>query len=304
MEFMTMRDGKRVAVRYWEDVREPRAAVVMVHGMCEYISRYDDFCGFLNKNGYYVMGMDNRSYGDTDPDALGKGYAGMFEDTVDDIKQEVDEAKKRWNTDTVFVIGHSYGSLLTQRFIEKYHADVAGAILCGSTLQSGVVLSAGKFLADRKYKKHRDEPGEAFAKLTFKAYDKKLKDGVNGWINRNKAAVEKYNADPRCNFLASNGFYKSMFDGLKTTNKERGKVPSDFKLMIASGGDDGVGGYGKLVKKLRNAYRRKCGLEPRFKLYEGGRHEILNELNKGEVYEDFLGFLDDCTDPAGNADEN
>ena len=73
MEFLTMRDGKSIAVRYWEDVKSPRAAVVLVHGMCEYIGRYDDFCKYLNSNGYYVIGMDNRSFGDTDPDRLGSG---------------------------------------------------------------------------------------------------------------------------------------------------------------------------------------------------------------------------------------
>ena len=298
MEFITMRDGKSVAVRYWENVTSPRAAVVLVHGMCEYIDRYDDFCGYLNSNGYYVMGMDNRSFGETDKDDLGSGYPGMFEDTVDDIKTEVDVAKQRWNTDKVLVIGHSYGSLLTQRFIEKYHADVLGAILCGSTLQDGLVLKVGSRIADRKYKKNPDEPGEIFAKLTFKSYDKKIKDGENGWINRDKAAVAAYNADPRCNFLCKVGFYKSMFDGLKLTNKERSSVPCNFRLMIASGTDDGVGGYGKLIKKLVNFYDKNCGLSPRVKMYEGGRHEILNELNKGEVYEDFVAFLDECTDDA------
>ncbi len=294
MEELIMRDGKHVAVRYWEDVRSPRAAVVLVHGMCEYISRYDDFCKYLNTNGYYVMGMDNRSFGDTDPDALGKGYVGMFEDTVDDIAEEVSEAKRRWNTDDVFVIGHSYGSLLVQRFIEKYHVEVRGALLCGSTLQSGIVLKVGSYIANRRFKKHRDEEGGIFAKLTFKSYDKKFKEGLNAWINRDRAAVEKYNADPRCNFTCSNGFYKSMFDGLKITNKERSRVPAHFRLMIASGDADGVGGYGKLVKKLVKEYEKKCGIYPRVKMYEDGRHEILNELNKDVVYEDFLEFLDDC----------
>ncbi len=294
MEELIMRDGKHVAIRVWDDVSAPRASVVMVHGMCEYISRYDDFCRYLNSNGYYVIGMDNRSFGDTDPDGLGKGYAGMFEDTVDDIAEEVSEARRRWNTDRVFVIGHSYGSLLTQRFLEKYHQEVNGAILCGSTLQSGATLAFGSFMANRKYKKRRDEPGKLFAKFTFKAYDKKFKEGENAWINRDREAVKKYNADERCNFTCTNGFYKSMFDGLKMTNKERSRLPASFKLMIASGDADGVGGYGKLVRKLVKTYEKKCGLSPRVKMYEDGRHEILNELNKGVVYEDFVQFLDDC----------
>ena len=111
-------------------------------------------------------------------------------------------------------------------------------------------------------------------------------------------SVAVYNADPRCNFMCKVGFYKSMFDGLKLTNKERGCVPGNFRLMIASGTNDGVGGYGKLIKKLVKEYEKKCGLSPRVKMYEGGRHEILNEINKGEVYEDFAAFLDDCLDAA------
>lgn len=292
-EFVTMRDGKNVAVTYWENVSSPRGVVILVHGMCEYIGRYDDFAKYLNSNGYYVIGMDNRSFGATDADARGKGYEGMFEDTVDDIKQELDIAKERWNTDNIMVIGHSYGSFLTQRFIEKYHDFVKGAILCGSALQDGIVLKVGSTIANKKFKKDPDGKGKIFAKLTFESYDKKLKDGLNGWINRDMAAVEAYNADEKCNFMCANSFYKSMFDGLKTTNKERGRVPSDFKLMIASGTADGVGGYGKLVRKLAKAYKSKCGLTPKVKLYEGGRHEILNEINKGEVYEDFLNFVDD-----------
>ncbi|MDE5593211.1 MAG: lysophospholipase [Clostridiales bacterium] len=294
-EFVTMRDGKDVAVTYWDSVDKPRAAVVMVHGMCEYIARYDDFCTFLGKNGYNVIGMDNRSFGATDADRRGKGTDGMFEATVDDIKQEVDIARERWGVERVYVIGHSYGSILTQRFIQKYHSYVSGAILCGTTMQSGIMLWLGRKIARRGAKKNPDRDGKFFAKMTFAAYDKKLKDGVSGWINRDKEAVEKYNADEQCAGVGtcSYTFYREMLDGCARINENRGKTPTGFKLMIASGTADGVGGYGKVIKKLVKAYK-KHGLYPRVKTYDGARHELLNELNKGEVYEDFLQFLDDC----------
>ena len=294
-EFVEMTGGKRVAVSFWE-AKNPKAAVVVVHGMCEYIARYNDFCEFLCANGFGVIGMDNRGFGDTDADRRGKGEKGMFEATVDDIKKEVDMARERFGVQNVYVIGHSYGSFLTQRFIEKYHSSVSGAILCGSALQSGIMLKVGTMLAGRQAKKAPDEPGNTFAKLTFKKYDKKFGEGENAWLNRDKAEVEKYNADVKCAGVGvcSAMFYKEMFEGIALTNAERNKVPSGFNLMIASGGDDGVGGYGKLVKKLFKAYRKKCGLNARLKLYEGGRHEILNEPIKGEVYEDFVEFLDDC----------
>lgn len=296
-EFIELTGGKRVAVTFWDNVETPRAAVVMVHGMCEYIARYNDFCEFLGTHGYNVIGMDNRGFGDTDPERRGKGYANMFEDTVDDVKLETDIARERWGVERVYVIGHSYGSILTQRFIEKYHAYVSGAILCGSTMQSGIMLSLGRKIANGKAKKDPDADGTFFANMTFEAYDKKLKDGKNGWINRDKSEVEKYNADEKCAGVGTCSvmFYKEMLNGCRTINENRGRTPSAFNLFIASGTADGVGGYGKLIKKLEKAYR-KHGLDPRVKMYEGARHELLNELNKQEAYDDFAGFLDECED--------
>lgn len=293
-EMISMRDGKQVAVSFWEG-DEPRAAVVLVHGMCEYIARYDGFARFLVHNGFNVIGMDNRGFGDTDRDRRGKAYPGMFEDTVDDIRQEVDMARERWGVKRVYVIGHSYGSFLTQRFIEKYSDSVSGAVLVGSALQSGFMLWFGRKLAKKRAKKAPDAPGDFFANMTFVKYDKKLKDGVNGWINRDRAAVEAYNADEKCAGVGvcSNMFYREMFEGIARTNKLRGDVRAGLELMIVSGDADGVGGFGKLVKKLNKAYVKR-GLDPKLKLYAGGRHEILNEINKGEVYEDIMEFLDDC----------
>lgn len=302
-QMMKLSDDKDIAVTFWDNTDAPRAAVVMVHGMCEYIARYDDFCLFLGANKYNVIGMDNRGFGDTDPDRRGKGVKGMFEATVDDIKKEVDIARERWNTDRVYVIGHSYGSFLTQRFIEKYHSSVSGAILCGSALQSGIVLKTGRLLAKRQAKKDPDSVGKTFAKLTFESYDKKLGDGENGWINRDKEAVKKYNADEKCAGvgICSAMFYHELFEGIARINKNRALTPSTFPLMIASGDADGVGGYGKLVKKLYKAYVGKCGMSPVLKLYEGARHEILNEINKGEVYEDFVAFIDGIEDRLSRA---
>lgn len=295
-EFVKMQGGKDVFVTYWDNVENPKAAIVIVHGMCEYIARYDDFCRFLGSHGYNVIGMDNRGFGMTDKDRRGKGEDGMFEDTVDDIKQEVDMARERWGVQRVYVIGHSYGSILTQRFIEKYHAYVSGAALIGSTLQSGIMLSLGRKIARRGAKKDPDGKGKFFAKMTFGSYDKKIKDGLNGWLNRDKAAVEKYNADEQCAGvgICSNMFYREMLDGCARINKDRHMVPSGFRLMIASGTADGVGGYGKLIDKLVKAYKKSSGLIPRVKMYNGARHEILNEINKDEVYADILRFLSDC----------
>lgn len=303
MESFTARDGKKICVRFWEDgVSSPRGAVVVVHGMCEYIDRYDDFCRFLNSNGFYVIGMDNRGFGHTDEDALGLAYDGMFEDTVDDIKQEVDIAKERWNVNKVLVVGHSYGSFLAQRFIERYSGSVSGAVLVGSALQGGIAAAFGRLVAKKKCKSNPKAVGRLFADLTFTKYDKKFGEGYSHWLNRDNTEVAKYVADKFCNFTCSVGFYKTMLYGIKSAIKDRSNVPSDFRLMLASGKSDGVGEYGKDVKRLHRHYLKKCGIDARLKLYDGARHEILNEINKGEVYEDIVDFLIDCLEPRASAE--
>lgn len=291
-ESITMRDGKPVWFAFWDELTVPvKGAVVIVHGMAEHIERYDDFAKYLNSRGYIVSGFDDRGHGKTDEKSLGKAYGDLFEDTVDDIAQEVDIVKARYGK-PVFLIGHSYGSFMTQRFMEKYIDRVCGVILSGSALQKGFILNFGSMLANSKCKKHADEPGQIFANLTFVAYDKKLKaKTVNEWLTRDMSVVEEFNKNPLDGFICSNGFYKSFFNGLKRVNSERKPMPKGTRLLIASGDADGVGGYGKLVKKLYKVY---CGLgiEPELKLYEGARHEILNETNKDEVYKDFADFID------------
>jgi alpha-beta hydrolase superfamily lysophospholipase len=136
----------------------------------------------------------------------------------------------------------------------------------------------------------KDKPGKLFAKLSFGGYDKKIKDGFNGWLNRDKEEVDKYNADVMCGFVCSNGFYHYFFKGLDAICKSNyDSLDKSFPIFIASGSDDCVGDCGKLVNKLYDRFV-SFGLTPKLKLYDGARHEILNEINKAEVYRDFADF--------------
>ena len=92
-----------------------------------------------------------------------------------------------------------------------------------------------------------------------------------------------------------------MFEGLlRITDPDNiGRTPRDLPVLLLSGTDDPVGGFGKMVEKAFASYR-KAGLnEVRMKLYEGMRHEILNELGKEEVYEDILTWVSEtaCKTP-------
>ncbi len=284
-------DGKELKLAVWDDVKKPVAVVQLVHGMAEHIERYDRFAKYLNDNGYVVIGDDHRAHGLTDFNNLGKsGDYDLFERTVEDEREITDWIKRDYRLPVV-LFGHSYGSFLTQRYLQKGDNGLSAAVLCGSAYMTGVAVKLGYAVAKSKFNRHRDEEGKFFASVTFDAYDKKLGEGKGAWLNRDATEVQKYQADPYCGFTCSVGFYRWFFGGLKRIAKEKNlPLSSDFPLLIISGACDPVGGNGKLVKSLYERYEKK-GLSPILKLYEGARHEILNELNKEEVYSDVRDFI-------------
>ena len=284
-------DGKAVALYCWDEVPSPVGVVQLVHGMSEHAGRYAEFAAFLNENGFIVLADDHRAHGETDKDALGLAYGDLFEDTVRDERGISALINERYGLPLV-LMGHSYGSFLAQRYLTYGTQALAGCVLMGSAAMEGPVVSLGLGIASGKVKKGKgDEPGRFFAGQTFVKYDKKANDGINGWLSRDKAQVGKYNLDPFCGFACSNGFYASFFRGLKAIWKDSGAhVEKRLPLLIVSGGADGVGGYGKLTEKLKKRYLR-LGLTPEYKLFEGARHELLNETNRDEVWAYLLDFF-------------
>lgn len=135
--------------------------------------------------------------------------------------------------------------------------------------------------------------GKLINKLSFGAYNKPfLEQGQEfAWLSRDKEQVAKYEADPDCGYILCIDYYYSFFKGaMHMYGKDAKTIRKDFKLMIACGSDDPVSAQAKQVRKL-NAFYEKLGLKPELKIYEGARHEILNETNNQEVYADFLKFI-------------
>lgn len=292
-------DGKHISLCVWDEVESPKGIVQIVHGMAEHVARYDEFARYLNARGFIVAGDDHRAHGQTDPNDLGfvVGEGDLFEKTVGDERGITDWLLERYRLPLV-LFGHSYGSFLTQRYLTISADKLAGTVLCGSAFMQGATVNLGAYLANRKCKKKKgagkDDPGLLFARMTFGAYDKKLKDGINGWLNRDESEVRKFNEDLQCGFICSNGFYKYFFNGLKTiAADDLANLRKDLPLLIISGSCDYVGGLGKLVKKLEARYRA-VGLNPQMKLYEGARHELTVETCRQEVFADVTAFAERC----------
>ena len=287
----------------WDEVRMPKGVVQIVHGMAEHARRYDDFALFLNKNGYIVFGDDHRAHGDTEKkENIGYHSGDIYLDSVKDEIAITEHLKKKYNLPIV-VVGHSYGSFLSQRYIEFDTKNIEGVILSGSADMQGPLVSMGAAIASfQKAILGGNKKGVLLDKLSFGAYNKPFKkeDIEFAWLSRDREQVKKYIFDPQCGYVMSIAFFKYFLNGLKTVYKPENLAAIDKKLPIAifSGSEDPVGGNSKLVKKLYERYKG-LGIENlSIKLYENARHEILNEINNKEVYADFLQAIDGFVKPA------
>ena len=299
-------DGTDIHCYIWNDVAEPKAVVQIAHGMGEHCGRYDDFASFLNKNGYIVIAEDHRGHGKTcGYEKRGIVEGDSYNDTISDmIALTNNYAIKKYKLPVVLV-GHSYGSFLSQGYIERNGDALAGVILSGSAYMNTMQVAFGRLVASiQNLLCGGSKPANLIAKLSFGAYDKQFKEENQpfAWLTRDKEVVKKYIADEYCGaaFNMSIAFQKSFFYGMKTVYRPEAlrNIPKSLPIFIASGDKDPVGGNGELVTRLYEEYRSLGISDLAVKLYPDARHEILNELNKEEVYADFLAFIDKVTAPA------
>jgi len=293
-------DGTTLQCYLWDDVRNPKAVVQISHGMAEHARRYDDFASFLNANGYIVFADDHRAHGMTSAKASAKGVQGyhkgnIYMDTVRDEVAITAYLKDKYNLPVIY-FGHSYGSMVGQRYIQECK-EHDGAILSGSAMMKGALLNTGNVIIGMQYALCGGEKTGKFANtLTFGSYNKPFKkEGPNAWLSRDRKQVEKYCLDEQCGQIMSIAFFKYFLAGLKTAYKKENlkKIDVNKPIGIFSGDADPVGGKGKLVKKLYEQYKRIAVKDVSLKLYPNARHEILNETNNAEVYADILARLDE-----------
>ena len=288
-------DGTVLQCYLWDDVRSPKGVVQIAHGMAEHARRYDNFASFLNKNGYIVFADDHRAHGMTSTKQSTKGVKGyhkgdIYFDTVRDEVAITAHLKERYGLPVIY-LGHSYVSMVGQRYVEMSPA-VDGVILSGSAMMKGALLSAGAAISKLQYKIRGGEvKADLLDKMSFGSYNAPFKkEGPFAWLSRDKEQVKKYIFDEQCGYVMSISFFKHFLNGLKASYKPEnlGAINKDLPIAIFSGDKDPVGGNGKLVTALYDQYKNLGVKDVSIKLYPDARHEIINEINNAEVYQDIL----------------
>lgn len=277
----------------------PRAVVQIVHGVAEYAGRYDAFARYLAEHGFVVCGEDHLGHGKTVDD--GKyGYFGRKDGwtlVTADVRQLRQLMGEKYPGVPYFLLGHSMGSFLTRTYLCAYPGTVDGCILSGTGQEKPALVAAGKAVASAICAVRGPETVSALIdKLSLGAYNDQFKPNrtTADWICRDEAVVDAYLKDPFCTFKPTAGMFRDMMGGLQYISSEEALSQMDpsTPVYLFSGDHDPVGTNGEGVKKVYGFFKDHGTADLTMKLYPGGRHEMLNEINKGEVYADVLAWLE------------
>ena len=278
---------------------EVRAVVQIVHGIAEHIVRYDDFMSFLASNGFVAVGTDHLGHGKSieKEDQLGfladkDGWTYIVND--EEILRRA--MKENYPNVPQIVFGHSMGSFVTRTHLIRFPGGFDAAIISGTGNQSPALvlggLAMGNLVVALKGPHHYSK---LLNNMAFGSYNKLYGEVRTeyDWLSRDEAQVDKYVADPLCGFIPSCSLFRDMMTGIKfiTNQNNLENMNKDTPVYFMSGDMDPVGECGKGVKLAYENFKKAGMKDVSIKLYKDGRHEMLNELNKDEVYADILAWI-------------
>jgi alpha-beta hydrolase superfamily lysophospholipase len=280
--------GVRIFTRWWT-IDDPRALVLISHGASEHSGRYDRFARALNVAGFAAVALDHRGHGRT-RSGTGVGIMGPGGGpaVIDDLHELRTAARSMIGDDApVFLFGHSMGSLIGLAYLTRHADGLAGGVLCGIPADVDDVASLATLLQSAAEGGLRDEPvGDLL--------DNNAPDGPTrtkfDWLSRDTAEVDRYVADPLCgdgNPLTY-GYLIDLFDVVAPARDELAAI--SCPLLVIAGDHDPAAGMGAHATTLGNALAG-AGVHVDVTLYEGARHELLNETNRDEITADIIDWL-------------
>ena len=277
-----------------------KGIVQIIHGMSEYIDRYDDLAGYLVGRGFVVCAEDHIGHGKTAVDAGEYGHMPVWDgkeillSDVHTLRQMVSELYP----DVPYVIyGHSMGSFISRAYIAREGEGLAACVLSGTGNVPAALSKAGRtmarVLAVERGEKHRSS---FIDNMGAGAYGKQIENARTAldWLSTDEAVVDAYIEDDLCGFMFTVGGYSTLLDltAEVVTPECAAKVPKDLPIFLVAGDGDPVGEMGKGVRAAAQLLRDAGVARVDEKIYEGMRHEIHNEIGHEQVYDDVASWIE------------
>jgi alpha-beta hydrolase superfamily lysophospholipase len=286
--------GDNLRGHFWKTAA-PIGNVILVTGMQEHSNRYDEFAQFLNNHGLDVYCLDHYGQGENVKDGkfgiVPKHTFFKYADTMHELQLRLESSTEL----PTYVFAHSMGSFIAQAYMQRHNSVSKKVVLCGT---SGKIpfSKIGFKLAQMKINDENwNEPSPLFTNLSVGGYAKTIKNREFecDWISYNRENRVKYNEDPMCGYMCSNGFYYNLLEG--TSKIFDGKyikaINEDVDILVVVGEHDAVSANAKRAHELIRRYKRNDHHKINLKVYKNMRHELLNEDDKAVVMKDIVRFF-------------
>jgi alpha-beta hydrolase superfamily lysophospholipase len=269
----------RIACARWNSRRRVRGVVQIAHGMGEHIGRYGETIKFLAANGLAVYGNDHRGHGRTAVSAAQRGDFGEggFDLLVEDMICLSHLARRENPNLPLILLGHSMGSFAAQQYALDHSGDIDALILSGSGVLDGLAKLASSPPAGSNILNAPFEP----ARTPF------------DWLSRDSEVVDAFINDPLCFAELQPASFASFLAAAPRLSDQRDLrgIRDDLPIYLFSGSEDPVGQELEGVQTLIDRYHKAGIYDISHDFYHGGRHEMLNEINRGEVRERLLAWI-------------
>ena len=298
-------DHQQLSIYYylWKPATPPKELIHISHGMMEHAKRYDYVASKLADNGYLVVAHDHRGHGQTGYQTQ-LGYLGAFPYTHSrhywkDICQNLVDIHykvvKDYDIQTSYLLGHSMGAVVAQSAAGTI-SNLGGLILCGAPYEPKILMTLSYLIARFSQRVKGLSAASVLHFLTFFPYSLSVKNRRTSldWLCKNPDFVDAYIEDPLCGQVCSKSFYYDFFFAMKHLQDAMIAIPSNCPLFLFCGDEDPVTHYGKSLIKQTDFYIQTGHTDVTRRLYEGGRHELLNEPERDSVIQDILNWLSDA----------
>lgn len=268
----------------------------IVHGMTEYIDRYDHLLGFLAENGYVAFGFDNLGHGKTARNQAELGFIAHkngWKYLIHDVFAFANAVKQLYPDKELILMGHSMGSFITRLAIEHNPNFYQKFIICGTSGPNPLSKIGLCFAKFKRFINGEKHISKTILNLAFGSYNKRFSgDTQYEWLTKDREIINKYILDPFCTFKFTLSAMIDLMVLLDTCNSREWfkNMDKNIPIFIISGEDDPVGNYGKGVTAVYDKLRENsCNAS--LKLYKNCRHEIHNDSCKDEMFSDILSFI-------------
>lgn len=273
-----------------------RGVVQFVHGMAEHKERYFDFMKYLAAAGFVTVIHDHRGHGESlrSQEDLGFFYDATGGALVEDLHQIVLAVQEQFPQKPYILFGHSMGSLVARCYAKKYDSFLDKLLLCGSPSKNPfieIALWLTRQIEKKKGERHRSK---LLQKLALGSFERVGERGLsNSWLCCNQEVVEEYNQNPLCGFNFTVNGYQSLFNLLKETYSPKGWSCEklDLPIYFVAGAADPVIRSPKAWQEAQSFMRKLGYTQVEGKLFDGLRHEILNELDRSPIFSDLLKWM-------------